>query len=369
MTSRHAVELETQISESRHQEQSAEGPFSQSEKAMRLRQQFKALEEDERLYRTQAELLSYGPTCRELGKSRRRAFIELFTTSKIGLGITSTGRGRRDTSVQSQFRADCINAYHSGNPDPRGDFLWCPIVKAWVLQFHATAAHLFAYMHGQAVMDSIFGSMKTPELLSPLNGMIISDYAERKFDCGFMAIVPNLPDHPTQAQIALWNASEPKAYKIRILDLEDPQAHKLIRPESNQTWRDLDSTNVEFRSAFRPHDRYLYFHYCVQILRRAWKADRKAAEQIKKEFGKGYWGTVGPYLPESMLRAFVEELGHEYQELLAGKLDDKATANKEDRNLLIAVASSQVKASRDPEGDDEDSDEDSDEGVDEDENE
>lgn len=329
---------------------------------MHLRQQFKALETDERLYRTQAKNLSNGPINPELGKFRRRAFIELFTTSKIGLGITSTGRGRREASLQSQFRADCIKVYVSRNPDPRKEFLWCPILKSWVAECQTTAAHLFAYMHRQDVMNSVFGSTETPELFSPLNGLIISELVGKKFDCGFMAIVPNLSDRPTQAQIALWNASEPKGYKIRILDLKNPTAQKFIRPESNQTWGDLDGTSIEFRSAFRPRARYLYFHYCMQILRRAWKADKKTVEQMRKEFGNGYWGTTGSYLPESMLRAFIEEMGHEYQELLVGKIDDKATANTEDRNLLIAIASSQVKASRDPEGDNEDSDEDEDEG-------
>ena len=342
LASKRSVELQTEISKQHHQEQGFKGEFSQSEKAIILRGQLQALEADERLFKRQAEALSNKNTLKEL----RRAFIELFTTSKIGLGIIGTGRGKRDSSTQSNFRAACINAYSSSNPDPRRDFLWCPIIKTWVHEEHTTAAHLFAYMHGQDVMDAVFGVMKNPELFSPLNGLIVSRLVEERFDNGFMVIVPRLPDRPTLAQIALWNDSEPKEYKIRILDLNHPEAHEFIRPESDQTWKDLDGTDVEFRSTFRPRARYLYFHYCIQILRRAWRADKKAAEQMKNEFGKGYWGTIGSYLPESMLRAFIEELGHEYEELLAGAVDDKATANPEDSNILIAVASSQVKASR-----------------------
>ncbi len=33
--------------------------------------------------------------------------------------------------------------------------------------------------------------------------------------------------------------------------------------------------------------------------------------------GKGFWGTKGSYLPANMLRAFSEELGHEFGEILA----------------------------------------------------
>jgi hypothetical protein len=276
----------------------------------------------------------------EIEKSKRRSFIELFTTSKIGLGITSTGRGRRETSDQSQFRAACIKAYNASHPDPKTKLLWCPIIKTWVPQDLTNAAHLFAYMHGHEVMDSVFGVMENPELFSPLNGMIVSQLVEKKFDKGFIAIVPRLPDYPTQSQIAAWNLSEPKEYKIRILDPKSPEVDEVVRPDTGLTWKGLDGTPVEFKSASRPRARYLYFHYCMQILRRAWRAERKAGEQMKREFGKGYWGTIGPYLPRSMLRAFIEELGHGYEELLKGGEDDKATSNQVDGDLVVVVASS-----------------------------
>lgn len=364
MESSHALKLQTEISKRQHNEQNATDDFFQSQKARQLREQLHALEADERSFKRQAELLSTEDTREKLGKSKRRAFIELFTTSKIGLGIIGTGRGRRDSSAQSSFRAGCIDAYNSRNPDPRREFLWCPIIKTWVHQDFTTAAHLFAHMHGQDVMNSVFGAMKEPELFSPLNGMLISHYVEKKFDSGFMTIVPRLSDDPTLAEMSLWQNSEPKEYKIRMLDFNDSEMNKIIRPESDLTWKDLDNTNVEFRGPFRPRARYLYFHYCIQILRRAWRADKKAAEQIKKEFGKGYWGTIGPYLPESMLRAFIEELGHEYDGLLAGAIDDKATTSKEDENLLTAVMSNHIKALSSPKGKDEDIDENEDDDSD-----
>lgn len=183
-------------------------------------------------------------------------------------------------------------------------------------------------------MDAIFGKMKKPELFSPLNGMIISDLVEKKFDSGFMIIVPDLSDCSIQAQIMLWNNSEPKNYKIRILDPQEQQAEDYIRPDSEQTWKDLDNTKLEFRNGFRPRARYLYFHYCIQILRRAWKAEKRTAEQIKQEFGKEYWKTMGPYLQENMLRAFVEELGHEYDELLRGSAHDEQATSDEPDNLF-----------------------------------
>ena len=183
-------------------------------------------------------------------------------------------------------------------------------------------------------MDSIFGVMETPELFSPRNGMIISKIVEEKFDKGFMAIIPRLPNRPTPARVQAWSISEPKQYKVRILDLKNPDVDMVIRPESDQTWRDLDGVDVEFLSMFRPRARYLYFHYCIQVLRRAWRAERSAAEQMKEGFKSALWGTRGSYLPKSMLRGFIEGLGHSYEELLERATNDRATANPEDKNLL-----------------------------------
>lgn len=360
MQSKKALKLHKRISKRYHRENNIEGEFRQSEKAIRLREQLRALEVDERLFKNQAELVSTG----ELDKAQRRAFMELFTTSKIGLGINDTGRGRRDTSDQSNFRAACIEAYNASDPDPKTKLLWCPITKLWVPQDLTNAAHLFAYMHGQDTMNSVFGVMERPELFSPRNGMIVSQLVEKKFDKGFMAIVPRLPDYPTQSEIAQWNLSEPKEYKVRILDLKSPEVDEVICPTSGLTWKRLDGTPVDFRNAFRPRARYLYFHYCIQILRRAWRAERRAADEMKKEFGKGYWGTIGPYLPKNYLRGVVEELGHEYKELLNGGVDDEATASKVDSGLVVAVGSNQVKASRE-EGEDEESDSDDEESDDE----
>jgi hypothetical protein len=67
--------------------------------------------------------------------------------------------------------------------------LWCPIRGKWVFESEAVAAHIFAHMHGQAVMDSIFGKIRPAELYSLQNGLVMSRRIEEMFDAGFMAIV------------------------------------------------------------------------------------------------------------------------------------------------------------------------------------
>lgn len=111
-----------------------------------------------------------------------------------------------------------------------------------------------------------------------------------------------------------------------------PGAHESYKPIAIgfKTFREPGEKRVEFSNpkipkfTHRPAARYLYFHYCMQVLQKAWqnKAQGKAtraATMLKAENVKSLWGTRGRYLPHNMLLAFVEELGHDYDELLEGR--------------------------------------------------
>ena len=199
-------------------------------------------------------------------------------------------------------------------------------------------------------MNAIFEATDSPELFSPRNGLLVSLQIEDAFDKGLMIIVPRLPNNPSTAEISLWNLSSPKEYKIRIIDPESKMYNKRIRLEYPQTWKDLDGTNVEFRNSFRPRARYIYFHYCVQMLRHAWREPQRPEESLtkKKPGSSSYWGTPGRYLPRNMLMALVEEMGgQEYERLVEGAMDDDAAAapmDDEDSEILLAAATDQIKA-------------------------
>ena len=66
----------------------------------------------------------------------------------------STSKSKRDFKEQSSFRESLIKAYDNRNEE---EFLWDPILKTYVTKNDAIAAHLFAYRHGQATMNAIFG--------------------------------------------------------------------------------------------------------------------------------------------------------------------------------------------------------------------
>jgi hypothetical protein len=339
--------------------------WANTEKAQDLFSQMKAHETQRKIFEKQAKQLE-DEGSRKNPRHLRQAFIELFTTSKLGLGITFTGAGRRDTSEQSEFRSQLIKVYDSNSPNTISDSLWCPITKEWWRKGDCTAAHLFGYMHGQAAMDAIFGPANPPELFSPSNGLIMSSAAEELFDDGIFVIIPTLPDDPSEEEIKAWNQSNPKDYKVKILDMANPRVKKLISPYSNKIWRDLDNEVLEFRSSFRPRARYLYFHYCCQILKKSWK-EKSQGQILKEEFGKLYWATPGRYMRRNMLLAFVEELGHEYEKLLEGCMEDDDDASTlivdGDSDILLAAASDQIKesiAKKDANYDDESEDSDSD---------
>lgn len=240
--------------------------------------------------------------------------------------------------MQRKFRAALIEAYDGRYTGPEDwDCLLCPIMGFWTE--NGIAGHLFAYMHGQETMDAIFGRTGEPELFSPRNGLILSAAVEKVFDIGFLVVVPQLSERPTKIQIAEWLTKTPREYMTRIIDTSSPRMDQRTSPTSDLKYRDLDNRPLTFRNNFRPAARYLYFHYCLKILRRAWKQPVEQGRlTLNNEIGKNYWGTPGRYLPRNMLLAFVEELGHEHDEILRG-----ASCSKGEDLTLLAVASKQVK--------------------------
>ena len=126
-------------------------------------------------------------------------------------------------------------------------------------------------------MDAMFGATNPPELFSTRNGLLLFSALEDNFDKGVLVIVPDLPDRPPRNRLAAWLKSPTREYKLRIIDtswelIDDPVDARGL------AWRQLDGRRLLFRSEHRPAARYLYFHYCIQVLRRAWKARGRAED-------------------------------------------------------------------------------------------
>ena len=167
-------------------------------------------------------------------------------------------------------------------------------------------------------------------------------------------IVPNVPDEPTTEQVKQWGLSSPKEYKIRVLN---PDAKTMNMPimTTDKLWKEVDGKLIEFRSDFRPRAQYLYFAYCAAMLRRSFAG--KQLQVSKSELRKKYWETPGKYMRESMLLGFVEQMGHDYDHLLEGKIEEE---NAVADIRCLDAANNAIQDSLKGEENDEDSDEESD---------
>ena len=133
-------------------------------------------------------------------------------------------------------------------------------------------------------------------------------------------IVPDIVDQPTQQDVNTWEASDPREYKIRVLNPDHDLMKRLISG-TDKIWADLDNERMKFKTNFRPRARYLYFAYCAAMLRRSIMG--KHFEVSRAELRKKFWYTPGRYMRESMLLGFVEEMGHDYEHLLEGAIKEE----------------------------------------------
>ncbi|PGH01855.1 hypothetical protein AJ79_07791 [Helicocarpus griseus UAMH5409] len=187
-----------------------------------------------------------------------------------------------------------------------------------------------------------FGPAEKTELFDPRNGLILSSIVESEFDKGFFVIVPELPEDPTAADITQWQKADVKEYKFKLLDPTCPKASEVV-PEIQEPWSSLDGKRLEFRNSFRPRSRYLYFNYCMQITRFTWRQKFQGQHLRERELGKKFWGTPGKYVRRNMLCAFVEEIGHRYDDLLQGAIEeDAALPQGENDDLMVLTAAGQV---------------------------
>ena len=193
------------------------------------------------------------------------------------------------------------------------------------------AAHIFPWAEGQPSMDEIFGreAATVEELNTIQNGLMLSVYAKERLEDGDLFLVPDTRDAASDQEIDAWHESEPKDYKIRIMNPEAKgmnQFHPGTEPR--KTWNELDGKRVQFSSDHRPHARYLYWQYCKTMLRQSWKDNPvKAKDVLMQERGKEFWGTRGPYMKKRMLLAFVEQLGHDHEALMENALVESEADN------------------------------------------
>ncbi len=181
--------------------------------------------------------------------------MHFFTRSPSGLVVIGD---RRDTSVQVNFRESLIKAQNSKYPNfAEEKSHWCPITCTWLHEELTTAAHIFPWKHGQETMTKIFWIEAEHEMLSVQNGLMMSTMAEARMNKGLFVIVPFVNDESGGRDQA-WHKSNPKQYKLRVLDKTDKMmGGRIPNTDPRITWTELDGRELQFRSDHRPRARYL----------------------------------------------------------------------------------------------------------------
>ncbi|PWO28608.1 KatG, Catalase (peroxidase I) [Pyrenophora tritici-repentis] len=325
--------------------QKSEEDFMKPPIADPLNVQVKFWESERKVYRTreiEMKVSSKNPERRS-----RHVSMQLFTSSPLGLGIRETMARRRDAKNQSDFKSEVLRQYDVVHPDTPNKY-WNMISRQYEPRTAFTASHIVACRHGQEMMTAIFVLDAKGELFSASNGLMLPTLVEEQFDNGMMAIVPAIKNPSSKAEVALWLNQEPRKYKINFFDnarraldedvYDDMSSGKAVPVK----FRDLHNQELHFRGNFRPRARYLYFHYCCQVLRNAWSkgANVKSLSTMQGEHRVFAWGTVGKYMAEDQMRAFLEELGHEYKPLMANA--DPALEIGAERHVFVDAAARQV---------------------------
>ena len=266
--------------------------FVESEFGQTLLLQEESLKLDSRVYQAQAEKMG----CKEENLHLHRSFMQLFI-AQTGLGIKNT-RGKRDSSLQSEFRSELKRKMGHQHPTRNRAYEYlCPVTNAYWIDSIMVAGHLFPWKCGEAAMHAIFGcpDKGDSELFKAENGIFWSLEAETRFEAGHFVIVPDTPDQPTKQQVDTWQASDPREYKVRVLNPTHTLMEQKI-PGTDKTWVELDNQRLQFKTNFRPRARYLYFAYCAAMLRRSFGGHH--LEVSRSELGKRFWGTPGRYMLE-----------------------------------------------------------------------
>ena len=190
------------------------------------------------------------------------------------------------------------------------------------------------------------------------NGLLISSAIEDNFDKGVLVIVPDLPDRPPRNRLAAWLKSPTREYKLRIIDtsweLIDNPVHA-----RGLTWRQLDGRRLLFRSEHRPAARYLYFHYCIQVLRRAWKARGRAEDgflDFMTNMASYFGGPPVVIWRKICCVRLLRNWATKCEPLLQGGHSFRPAS---DRSLLLNMAAAQIAS---PESNDADNEEDEEDG-------
>ncbi|KAL6805249.1 hypothetical protein J3E68DRAFT_441744 [Trichoderma sp. SZMC 28012] len=233
----------------------------------------------------------------------------------------------RDPSAQERFRKKVSKAYDAVD---RGSE-WCVISGKYFDPRLVEVVHIVRYNVGEPSARHLFGPPgdKDGHLMADKNGISMHYTLKKLFDDARLVIVPEVQPHGNPRK---------GCWKVHYLDDPDTYEPSPWYPSG----RELHGRSLQFRNDFRPSDRYLYFAFCMSILRRQrHEAPGWWRDYLVDGMGKA-WATPGTYLCTSTLRILAYHLGHltekEAVEFAPGPDDEDEDVEMEDAHVELLVA-------------------------------
>lgn len=206
-------------------------------------------------------------------------------------------QGATDNFDQTSFRKRTLAAYNPSGTDRDPDNVrsWCPVSRNLYLEEDVIAAHIVPYSIGEVNAAYLFGL--DPELgyeaiWSVKNGLLLHRKVEKALDAARIIIVPDEND----------------VNELKLIVLDETLLNKLIVLDGPK-FRDLNHQRLEFKTAARPARRFLYLHYLLTLFRRKRLSVDGWVDDQKKFTNTYLWGTPGPWLQRSIIKALAFEVG------------------------------------------------------------
>ena len=212
-------------------------------------------------------------------------------------GAQIKNQGARESYDQTSFRKRILASYNAPgyDSDPDNAECWCPVTKTVHLEELITAAHIVPYSIGEVNVAYLFGL--DPErgyeaIWSIKNGLPLYSKVQKALDAARIVIVQDETDTD----------------ELKLIVLDDTLLNTKVT-FNGPTFGDLNNQSLEFKTAARPGRRFLYLHYLVTLFRRkrfnvdGWAEDKR---KLKNAY---LWGTPGPWLRRSIIKALAFEVG------------------------------------------------------------
>lgn len=222
------------------------------------------------------------------------AYLDLLISRyKTPEGARLSPFASRDPDAEQSFQKNVLKAYDAGGRINR----WCVISGQYQDTSIVKAAHIVRHNVGELSARHLFGPPddKDGHLMAAKNGIPMHYWYEQALDDGRLIIVPD---------------GDPKNGRWKVYCLDDPDAQPMTR--TILLGRKLHGRSLQFQNDFRPAAGYLYFAFCMSVLRRQrhgfprWWRDYIAGDPGNMKV----WATLGRYLRCSTICKIAHQVGH-----------------------------------------------------------